>query len=605
MGTLLQHWLTEQASRRPDSTAVVFGTERMLYGQLEEAANQLSRTLKAAGCKKGDRVFLVMPKSPTALISILGVLKAGCIYVPVDPASPAARVAKKIDLCECRMILAAGPVAGLLDEIVREEKSWNDFSIGWMGHEKPEGAAFDTVFTRKDLQSHSGNPLDNQNTSEDAAYILFTSGSTGIPKGVVITHSNVIHFVRWAVGYFGINSTDRISGHPPLHFDLSVFDLFGTLAAGGSLHLVPPEFNSFPNKLAEFILSAGLTQWFSVPSILNYMAKLNVVKQNDFPTLKRLLWCGEVFPTPSLIYWMKRLPHVTFTNLYGPTEATIASSYYTVPTCPQDQTAPIPIGTPCEGEKLLVLNEKKEPVSAGEVGDLYIGGAGLSPGYWKELEKTDQFFLKNPDPVDPFNRIYKTGDLARVGEDGLIYFHGRSDLQVKSRGYRIELGEIESALDTLPFLQESAVVALPTDGFEGTILCCAYVPVGEGEVSLVQIQKELSRILPRYMLPSKWIVFDQLPKNANGKIDRRKLKELMENNITTAKNKNVGLFFLPEFFLEVPSIDADRVASGMFDSMAFTELLFFLKSDFAVQSYVNAIELNHFQSTAAFILNRL
>lgn len=156
--------------------------------------------------------------------------------------------------------------------------------------------------SRQDFQSHSGNPLDDQVRPEDPAYILFTSGSTGVPKGVVITHANVIHFVEWAVRYFGINSADKISGHPPHHFDLSVFDLFGSLAAGASLHLVAPELNFYPNKLAEFILHSGLTQWFSVPSILNYMAKLDVVKQNDFPTLKRILVRrGFSDPVPDLL----------------------------------------------------------------------------------------------------------------------------------------------------------------------------------------------------------------------------------------------------------------------------------------------------------------
>lgn len=537
MATLLQHWLTEQAACQSDSTAVVFGEESLTYGQLEEAANQLSRLLIAAGCRKGDRVLLVMPKSPSAIISILGVLKAGCIYVPMDPTSPASWAVKKVDLCECRMILAAGAVAGLLDEIVHEKKTNGNLSIGWVGNQNIEGAGLKTTFTRQDFQSYSGNPLDDQVRPEDPAYILFTSGSTGVPKGVVITHANVIHFVEWAVRYFGINSADKISGHPPHHFDLSVFDLFGSLAAGASLHLVAPELNFYPNKLAEFILHSGLTQWFSVPSILNYMAKLDVVKQNDFPTLKRVLWCGEVFPTPSLIYWMKRLPHVTFTNLYGPTEATIASSYYTLPGCPRSEKVQIPIGTACEGETLLVLNSKMEPVSPEEVGDLYIGGVGLSPGYWREPEKTEKVFLKNPHSADPSERIYKTGDLARVGKEGLVYFHGRNDLQVKSRGYRIELGEIESALNTLPFLQESAAVALPTDGFEGTILCCTYVPVKGEDVPPLRIRQELSRILPRYMLPSQWTVFNQLPKNANGKIDRRKLKELLEREKTQDHRK--------------------------------------------------------------------
>ena len=266
---------------------------------------------------------------------------------------------------------------------------------------------------------------------------------------MVITHSNVASFVEWSTKYFGTSPSDRISRQPPLHFDLSTFDIYGTLSNGAQLYLVTPEQCLLPHKLAEFIRSSELTQWFSVPSLLNYMAGLDVVKENDFPSMKRLLWCGEPFPTPALIYWMKRLPHVSFTNLYGPTETTIASSYYRVPECPADNKQLIPIGTACEGEELLVLDDDLKPLAPGEVGQLYIGGVGLSPGYWRDPEKTRAVFLANPYSQNPNDRIYKTGDLASTGPDGLVYVHGRSDSQIKSRGYRIELGEIEKELTPL------------------------------------------------------------------------------------------------------------------------------------------------------------
>ena len=243
-------------------------------------------------------------------------------------------------------------------------------------------------FTQADYENYSDAPLDYANTPEDPAYIMFTSGSTGVPKGVVITHANVGHYLRWAVDYFGLTVSDKMSAHPPLHFDLSVMDIFGALGVGAELYLVPHEINLLPNKVADFIRSSALTHWFSVPALLNYMAKFDVVRPNDFPALKRILWCGEVFPTPSLIYWMKRLPQVAFTNLYGPTEATIASSYYTIPACPEDEKSAIPIGTACSGEELLVLDETLSPLPAGQIGDLYIGGVGLSLGYWRDPEKT-------------------------------------------------------------------------------------------------------------------------------------------------------------------------------------------------------------------------
>ena len=497
----------------------------MTYGRLEEISNQLARKLIDGGCKRGDRVCLLLPKSPEAIVGILGVLKADCIYVPLDPSCPAARLAKIVETCENRWILAGGSTSQVLNELASNHRSGSAMRIGWLDERGTAVPNCQPEFSFADLRAFSGGPVDSGNTASDPAYIMFTSGSTGSPKGVVITHSNVIHFVEWAVPYFGLSETDRLSCHSPLHFDLSVFDIFGAFAAGAELHLVPPDLNVLPNKLADFIRDSRLTQWFSVPSVLNYMAKFDVVKPNDFPALKRLLWCGEVLPVPALTYFMKRLPHVSFTNLYGPTETTIASSYYAVPDCPVDESARIPIGRPCDGEELFVLDEKLQAVVPGETGYLYIQGVGLSPGYYKNPEKTSEVFLRNPFSSDPSDRLYKTGDLAKAGEDGLVYFLGRTDSQIKSRGHRIELGEVSNALDALEFLRESAVVAIPTNGFEGMIICCAYVPLPHHDVSPAALRSELSKVLPRYMLPTRWIAMHELPKNANGKVDSGLVKE--------------------------------------------------------------------------------
>jgi amino acid adenylation domain-containing protein len=390
----------------------------------------------------------------------------------------------------------------------------------------------DVAFTWRDVQALPEGDIHQANSS-NAAHILFTSGSTGQPKGVVITHSNVTSFVDWAVRHFDIQPGDRISGHPPLHFDLSTFDIYGTIAAGARIYLLPQELSLLPHRLASFIRESELTQWFSVPSILHHMAQAGALLENDFPALKRLLWCGEKFPTPALISWMQRLPHVTFTNLYGPTEATIASSYYRVPQCPREETAEIPIGTACDGEKLLVLDADLNPCPQEVIGDLYIGGAGLSPGYWKDEKKTAEAFIPSQ-----FGRVYRTGDLARVGRDGLVYLLGRSDTQIKSRGYRIELGEIEAAMHALPGIQDAAVVAIDTDGFEGLAICCAYVSADQS-ASPLTLRKRLARSLPQYMIPTQWMLLEKMPLNANGKTARPRLKQLFldqhaPTNVATA-----------------------------------------------------------------------
>ncbi len=534
----LQDYVARQAERRPEAAAVVARGERLSYGRLDADSSRLARLLRDAGCRRGDRVCLLMPKSPAALVAILGIYKADCVYVPIDPASPAPRAAKILTSCETRWILAAGGVGPLLDGLLDDARLRGTLSVGWMSRERPGGERVAAAFSLADLDAYPATPPDAANGPDDAAHILFTSGSTGTPKGVVITHANVAHFVEWANRYFVATAADRTSGHTPLHFDLSVYDIFGTFAAGGELHPVPPELSVLPNKLAEFIRDAELTQWFSVPSVLHYLAKFDVVKPGDFPALRRVLWCGEVLPTPALRYWMRRLPHVTFTNLYGPTETTIASSYYTVPRCPEDDRAPIPIGTPCGGEALLVLDERLEPAPPGEAGELYIAGVGLSPGYWRDAERTRAAFVPDPRGGAPSGRIYRTGDRATLGRDGLVYFLGRTDAQIKSRGYRIELGEIESALSTVPGLRESAVVAIDSGGFEGTLICCAWVAGPEGGLEPATLRHELAGLLPAYMLPARWMALDALPRNPNGKIDRPRLREVFERDAAQAARRS-------------------------------------------------------------------
>jgi amino acid adenylation domain-containing protein len=524
---LLQEWLTLQAQNRPTAPALGWKGRATSYGDLECLANRLARMLAAQGCQRGDRVALLLPKGPLAIASMLAVLKADCSYTPLDPQNPATRIARVLGALECRVVLAVASTGELLLNALQQVREAGlPVPVVGMLESEIDPRSCGARFGLDDLGCLSAEPPDQRNGSDAAAHILFTSGSTGVPKGVVITHANVIHFVNWAVRRFGLGPTDRLSGHSPLHFDLSTFDIYGTMAAGATLYPIPPEANLLPHKLALLIEDAGLTQWFSVPSILNHMAKLDVVRDGAFPSLRRLLWCGERFPTSGLMYWMRRLPHVEFTNLYGPTETTIASSFYRVPACPENEREEIPIGEGCDGEELLVLDADLRPLPPGKIGDLYIRGPGLSPGYWRDPERTAAAFISNPFGDEPGDCLYRTGDLARVDDHGRVLLVGRADSQVKSRGYRIELGEIEAALDGIAELQESAVVAVGSDGFEGNVLCCAYVPRAGGEVAPTILRQRLARVLPGYMLPSRWKQLDRLPLNQNGKTDRPALRQL-------------------------------------------------------------------------------
>jgi len=504
----LQDLPARALSGRAGHPAIVSREGALAYAELNSRADALAAHLHREGVRAGDRVLLLMPKGADAIVAMLGVLRANALYVPLDTASPAARLAPMIAAADGRFILTTAGSDGVLRQLA-------------------EAGALTAAHVVHSMRTplEAAEPPPREPVPDNAAHILFTSGSTGVPKGVIVTHDSVLAFLDWAVPYFGFREDDRHSGHPPLHFDLSTFDIFGTFAAGATLYPVPAELNLLPHRIADFIRANELTQWFSVPSVLNLLARFDLVRQGDFPALRRLLWCGEVLPTPTLQYLMERLPGVRFTNLYGPTEAAIASSYYTVPAKPVDEAAAIPIGTACAGEELRVLDEQRRELPPGETGELYIGGVGLSPGYWRDPEKTAGAFVDVAG-----RRLYRTGDLARRGDDGLFYFAGRADTQIKTRGYRVELGEVDAALATVPALREAAAVAVDTGGFEGVIIGCAFVAQQGEAATPASIRAALSSRLPSYMLPARWLALEALPRNANGKIDRRALGQRLSES---------------------------------------------------------------------------
>lgn len=526
MTGLLQDHVSRQAEARPDATAVVMAGTALTYAQLESQSSQLAQMLVRLGLHHGDRVCLLAEKAPMTIAAMLATLKAGGTYVPVDLASPAVRVAKIVRSADPTTVLVLGAAgARMYSALAPQDVFAPHATVGTLDDAASVDVSITPSFTVGDLSAVDARAPSLRASPSDPAHLLFTSGSTGDPKGVVITHASVIAFLDWALPYFDIRPGQRISGHPPLHFDLSTFDIYGSLRAGAELHLVPPSV-LLPRQLADFISSSQLTQWFAVPSALSYMASYGGLPEQGFASLERVLWCGEVLPPRVLIQWMQAVPWARFTNLYGPTEATIASSYFTLPALPQEDLEAIPIGRACTGEELLVLDEHLNPVSAGERGELYIGGTGVSPGYWRDPERSAGGFLPDPRPGRAGERLYRTGDLARLGSDGEFYFLGRTDSQIKSRGYRIELGEIEAALSAVSAVAECAVVGIPSDGFEGVAVGCAYSLAADAALESAALRSALQDRLPSYMLPSRWMPMDALPKNANGKIDRRRVQAL-------------------------------------------------------------------------------
>ncbi len=526
---MIYDWSREQAKKNGDQIAISLSGEHVSYGTLESQSNQLAGRLLVNGLETSSRVCLFMEKTPKTIIAMLGISKAGGVYVPLDIHSPAERLIKIIKSASPSLLLLDHISIHLFQSLIQVDSSLGDIPWVWWSENEMEYADDSKPgFMFSDIKKEADYPHQVRNAEYSPAHILFTSGSTGDPKGVVITHKNICSFIEWAVPFFDMKPGENTSCHSPLHFDLSTFDIYGAFAAGCHLHLVPAEISANPKKMVAFIRDNELHQWFSVPSALSYLARFNAIPKEGFPTLKRLLWCGEVFPLPALQYWMKKLPGVKFTNLYGPTEATIASSYYDVSEIPELDTE-IPIGKACGGEKLLILNENLHQVKYGEVGNLYIAGSGLSPGYWLDQAKTNAAFIWYTNEEGDWVRIYKTGDIASLSGDGFVFFHGRSDYQIKSRGYRIELGEIEVALGQNDLLREYAVVPVKKNGFEGTSIGCAFVGLNLSNGELApQLKQKLSHKVPAYMMPQYWKEYDKLPRNGNGKIDRKKLSENFE-----------------------------------------------------------------------------
>jgi len=357
----------------------------------------------------------------------------------------------------------------------------------------------------------------------DVAYLLYTSGSTGTPKGVTLTHRNALAFVEWAVGTFGVSAGDRLASHAPFHFDLSIFDLFAAAWAGARVVLVPARAAGFPAELAALVRREAVTVWYSVPSALVLLRQRGGLAPGDLPSLRTVLFAGEVFPVRHLRGLMELLPGVRFANLFGPTETNVCT-WYDLGTRPPEATAPVPIGRPVANTEVFVLGDDGRPVAPGAVGELHVRGATVMAGYWGDPERTAASLGPHPEAPGPPDRTYRTGDLVVEGPDGNLSFVGRRDDQVKSRGYRIELGDVEAALTAHPGVLEGAVVAVADGEVTNRIHAAAVL---DPAVTPADVIGHCGRLLPRYMVPESVTVLDALPRTSTGKVDRQGLARLL------------------------------------------------------------------------------
>jgi amino acid adenylation domain-containing protein len=355
-------------------------------------------------------------------------------------------------------------------------------------------------------------------TSGDLAYILYTSGSTGVPKGVMLTQLNAVSFVDWCTSEFTPTEEDRFSSHAPFHFDLSVLDLYVPLKHGAALFIVSEELGKNPKELAAFISAKRLTVWYSTPSILSFLAQFGELHKLDCSALRLVLFAGEVFPVKHLRAVTEYWPRAAYFNLYGPTETNVCT-YARIPLpIPSDRTVPYPIGLPCSHCSSLVLDEPDgDPVTRGEEGLLYIAGPSVFQGYWNRPQESQAPFIER-DGV----RWYNTGDVVRDdGEGGFVYL-GRRDRMVKRRGYRIELGEIERGLYQHPDLREAATIAVP-DSDSGVRILAYLVPQGGKKPSIIELKAFCAHALPGYMSPDVFRFLEFLPRTSTDKVDYQAL----------------------------------------------------------------------------------
>ncbi len=510
--------LQDSAVRGPERTAVVDGGRSLTYRDLDEQSNQLAHLLGDLGVGRGDRVGLFLNKSLESVVALYGVLKVGGAYVPLDPRAPASRVAYITANCDIRCLLTGVEKAAAWPDLLASGSTITTVVLmNGAAAEAPPGLQ---VVARDELDQRPVTPPVVPVIDLDLAYILYTSGSTGVPKGVKLSHLNALGFVRWAADAFGVQPEDRVSSHAPLHFDLSIFDLFSAHLGGASVVLVPQKASTFPIEAVRFIRDNEITIWYSVPSILSMMVERGGIGDGDLPSLRTILFAGEVFPTKYLRRLMELLPAVRFANLYGPTETNVCT-WHDVTSIPEGDD-PVPIGQAIENVEVFAVTSEGRRAAVGEVGELYVRGTTVMNGYWGDAERTAQTLVAHPFDPEAADRAYRTGDLVKEAADGAYEFLGRRDAQIKSRGYRIELGDIESALNAHSEVLECAVIAIPDDLITNRIKAFVATNVALAARDLAAFCAER---VPAYMIPETFSILDALPKTSTGKIDRQALQQ--------------------------------------------------------------------------------
>lgn len=491
--------LERTASIYPENTAVKDSRESVTFRELEYNARLVGSGLAGLICP-GDAVPVYMEKGVKTLEAFFGIVYAGGCYSLLAPIQPEER---------CDSILRRLDAPVLVTDREHVEKAR---TFAFQGKILLVEELLESTMAEGQLACVREN-----STDRDPLYINFTSGSTGIPKGVVVGHGSVINFIRHFVEIFHITSDDIIGNQAPFDFDVSVKDIYSMLLTGATLYLIPRECFSFAKKLLDELDREQVTVMIWAVSALCLITSLDGFSYKVPHSVKKVLFSGEVMPTKHLLAWKRALPGAMFVNLYGPTEITCNCSYYVVPQDIREGDA-LPVGRHFPNVRILLLGEGDKLITGeGEIGEICVGGCGLALGYYGDREKTDAVFVQNPLNTKYRDMLYRTGDLAYYRDDGELIYVGRRDTQVKHMGHRIEMGEIENCILQNPRVRR---------------VCCLYdeekqqiVAFYQGETDSKEIRDGLKKKLLKYMIPGRYVRLDQMPLNANGKIDRRTLQK--------------------------------------------------------------------------------
>jgi amino acid adenylation domain-containing protein len=493
------HQLFEQeVARRPDAIAIRFADAQLTYRQVNERANQIAHQLRKLGVGPEVMVGTLLERSLDLVIGLLGILKAGGTFVPLDPGYPMERL-------EFMAADIAAPVVLVQDSVVQRLSN-----PMWL-----RGKTLSLEQDHADFAQESVENPTNQTTAENLAYVMYTSGSTGQPKGVMVSHRAVVRLVK-NTNYIDLNEQEVFLQFSPISFDASTLEIWGALLNGGCLAMMPPEKQSL-SDLGTAICQYGVTTLWLTAGLFNVMVEQRV---EDLRPLRQLVAGGDALSPSHVRKALENLPGCRLINGYGPTEGTTFTCCHTI-SAEDAEGSSIPIGRPVANTQVYLLDSENQLVPPGEIGELCIGGDGLARGYLNQPELTAAKFVRHPFRDEPEARIYKTGDLARYRPDGTIEFLGRSDDQVKISGYRIELGEIETVLMQHPSVRSTVVVA--RQDVPGEKKLTAYVVAGEHGCSFAELRVYLQQKLPAYMLPSAFVLMDALPLSPNGKVDRASL----------------------------------------------------------------------------------